>query len=301
VIFIRGSAQDLAVQESAITLAQLTQPAIGTFIQQAGSQQLAQLTITAIQATNAGKRDVSMKAQLMDEFSKLDGTTKAKLLNVRAEVELKKEEMAGVTAPMGFFDPLGFSTDCSAGRLLFYREAELKHGRIGMLATLGLVVAEKFHPMYGGELAVPAYNAFKQTSMATFWAAAAVAVVIPEIFSALSFEGARSGPLSGYQDVPYSFEDKDFLMEPTNTGGSEAMFGGKRKGTDAFFKGKGKFYTMPTDRVPGDLGWDPLGLKPKDPKGFKEIQTKEINNGRLAMLAAVGILAQEMVTGKYVF
>merc|ERR1712060_902252 len=170
-----------------------------------------------------------------------------------------------------------------------------------MLATLGLLVGEKFHPMYGGVLAEPAYNAFFQTSMAKFWAAAAFAVAIPEIISALTFEGARSGPLSGYEDVPYSFEDKDFMMEPTNTGGTEDMFGGKRKGTDAFFKGKGKFYTMPTDRVPGDFGFDPGNFKPKDAKGFKEMQTKEINNGRLAMLAAVGILAQEMVTGKYVF
>merc|ERR1712151_1177091 len=299
----------MGVQESAITLAQLTQPASGSFMQSARTQQLAQLAITAIQATNAGKRDVSMKAQLMDEFEKLDGSTKAKmlkatkdkLLTVRADVEFKKEDMAGVTAPMGYFDPLGFSTECSAGRLLFFREAELKHGRVGMLATLGLIIGEKFHPLYGGELAVPAINAFKQTSMANFWAAFAILTVIPEIASALSFEGARSGPLGGYQNVPYSFEDKDFLMEPTNTGGSEEMFGGKRKGTDAFFKGKGKFYTMPADRVPGDLGWDPLGLKPKDAKAFKEMQNKELNNGRLAMLAAAGILAQEAVTGKYVF
>merc|ERR1712151_31769 len=300
----------MGVQESAITLAQLTQPASGSFMQSARTQQLAQLAITAIQATNAGKRDVSMKAQLMDEFEKLDGSTKAKmlkatkdkLLTVRADVEFKKEDMAGVTAPMGYFDPLGFSTECSAGRLLFFREAELKHGRVGMLATLGLIIGEKFHPMYGGELAVPAINAFKQTSMANFWAALAILSVIPEIASALSFEGARSGPLGGYQDVPYSFEDKDFLMEPTNSGGTEDMFGAKRKGTDALFTGKSdKFYTMPTDRVPGDFGWDPLGLKPKDPKAFREMQTKEINNGRLAMLAAIGIVAQEMATGKYVF
>merc|ERR1719277_1081085 len=155
----------------------------------------------------------------MDDLSKMDGATKAKLLNVRADVELRKAEMAGVIAPTGFFDPLGFSTECSAGRLLFYREAEIKHGRIGMVAFLGLLIGEKFHPMYGGELAVPAMNAFKQTSMANFWFAASVAVAIPEIFSALTFEGAQSGPLGGYKDVPYSFEDKDFLMEPTNTEG----------------------------------------------------------------------------------
>merc|ERR1712187_1032935 len=255
---------------------------------------------------NGGRRDISMKAkaQLMDEVSKMDGATKAKLLKVRAEVALKKEEMAGATAPLGFWDPLGFSTECSAGRLLFYREAELKHGRVGMMATLGLIIGEKFHPLFGGQLAEPSIDAFKQTSMANFWAAFAFLTVIPEIYSALSFEGAKGGPLgsAAYKEVPYSFEDKDFLMEPTNTGGSEQMFGGKRVGTDAIFTGKStKFYTMPTDRVPGDFNWDPLGLKPKDPAAFKEMQNKEINNGRLAMLAAIGIVAQEIVTGKHVF
>merc|ERR1712187_23203 len=141
---------------------------------------------------NGGRRDISMKAkaQLMDEVSKMDSATKAKLLKVRAEMVLKKEEMAGATAPLGFWDPLGFSTECSAGRLLFYREAELKHGRVGMIATLGMIIGEKFHPLFGGQLAVPAYNAFFQTSMATFWAAAAFAVAIPEIYSAFQFEGA---------------------------------------------------------------------------------------------------------------
>ena len=50
--------------------------------------------------------------------------------------------------------------------------------------------------------------------------------------------------------------------------------------------------------VPGDLGFDPLGLKPSDPEAFFEMQTKELQNGRLAMLAAAGFLAQELVDGK---
>ena len=48
--------------------------------------------------------------------------------------------------------------------------------------------------------------------------------------------------------------------------------------------------------VNGDLKFDPLGLKPKNAREFKEIQTKEINNGRLAMLGVAGIIAQELVT-----
>jgi len=55
--------------------------------------------------------------------------------------------------------------------------------------------------------------------------------------------------------------------------------------------------------VTGALNFDPLGLKPKDPAEFKSVHTKEIDTGRLAMLAiaTAGILAQEIVTGKSVF
>jgi hypothetical protein len=49
--------------------------------------------------------------------------------------------------------------------------------------------------------------------------------------------------------------------------------------------------------VPGDIGFDPLGLKPTDPEEFRIMQTKELQNGRLAMLAAAGFLAQEFATG----
>jgi hypothetical protein len=53
-----------------------------------------------------------------------------------------------------------------------------------------------------------------------------------------------------------------------------------------------------TEYTPGDIGFDPLGLKPTDPEELKSMQTKELQHGRLAMLAAAGFMAQELVDGQ---
>ena len=55
---------------------------------------------------------------------------------------------------------------------------------------------------------------------------------------------------------------------------------------------------MKPDIIPGDLNWDPLGLKPSEPEAFATLQTKELQNGRLAMLGVAGMIAQELVNGK---
>ena len=52
--------------------------------------------------------------------------------------------------------------------------------------------------------------------------------------------------------------------------------------------------------VNGDLGFDPLGLKPEG-TDFDVIRTKELQNGRLAMLGIAGMVAQECVTGHTLF
>ena len=52
------------------------------------------------------------------------------------------------------------------------------------------------------------------------------------------------------------------------------------------------------DRREGDFGFDPLGPKADDPDELNELQTKEHNNGQLAMSGAVGMLAQDLVAGQ---
>ena len=45
----------------------------------------------------------------------------------------------------------------------------------------------------------------------------------------------------------------------------------------------------------GELGFDPLGLLPTDAAEKFALQTKELNNGRLAMISIAGFAAQEEV------
>ena len=48
--------------------------------------------------------------------------------------------MDGIQPPVGFFDPLGFAADADDATLAWYRHAELKHGRVAMLAFVGFCV-----------------------------------------------------------------------------------------------------------------------------------------------------------------
>ena len=62
-----------------------------------------------------------------------------------------------------------------------------------------------------------------------------------------------------------------------------------------------QFYSLRDDYEPGNLGFDPLGLLPDDPKEQYDMKTKEINNGRLAMIAVAGFVAQELRDGQPIF
>merc|ERR1712187_754060 len=131
-------------------------------------------------------------------------------------------------------------------------EVELKHGRVSMLASLGIVVSEQFHPLFGGDIDVPAAVAFQLTPLQDFWPAVLIAVAIPESVSLATLDTKE-------------------------------------------------WWQIKSGRTPGDLGFDPLGLKPKGTTEFRDMQDKELNNGRLAMIAAAGMLAQELETGQKLF
>lgn len=163
--------------------------------------------------------------------------------------------LPGISGPLGFFDPLGFCTGASEGKIKFYREVELKHGRAAMLASLGFLVGEHFHPLFGGSIDVPSYIAFQETPLQTFWPAVMIVLSVLEVFSVFSFNSPFGGEL----------------------------------------------WTIRSDYESGDLGFDPLGLKPSSAAEYKEMATKELNNGRLAMIAIAGMVGQELATGSELF
>jgi light-harvesting complex I chlorophyll a/b binding protein 1 len=184
-----------------------------------------------------------------------------------AELEVDK---SGVSAPFGFFDPLGFYKDATLKQKKKLREAELKHGRIAMLATLGIVVVEKlnFHPFYG-------YDNYDMGPACNHWQL--IGSEVPDFWLFLGF-------------VVSSMEMKNIIKgwDPL----SESVFA----------EGGPKLAGLRTDVISGDLDFDPLGLCPEESDIFLDLRTRELNNGRLAMIAAIGMLVQEkFVTGQPIF
>merc|ERR1719253_2254279 len=70
-----------------------------------------------------------------------------------------------------------------------------------------------------------------------------------------------------------------------------------QKGWANPYEKMGNVQALKEGYTPGDLGFDPLGLKPDDPAEFRIMQEKELSHGRLGMLAAAGFMAQEAATG----
>jgi len=166
---------------------------------------------------------------------------------------------AGVSGPFGFFDPLNF---CPPDRRNFmkYRESELKHGRIAMIAVLGCFMGETFSFM---DIQGPAIYQYQQAeSMLNAWSFNVVGLI-------LAVEGYNI--INGWEEPSSTLSSSVGLAALKDT------------------------YTN------GDLKFDPLNLKPTDPKALKTLSTKELNNGRLAMLGIAGIVAQELVTGQAIF
>lgn len=161
--------------------------------------------------------------------------------------------LPGSVAPLGQFDPLGFCKGRDLVGVKRFREAEVMHGRVAMMATIGYLLAENTPTIAYG---------FAHPTIANH--------MIPEVPGTVLF------PFFLAINVIEAYRASKGWVEP----------------------GMGELFTLRENYYPGDLGFDPLGLKPTGTEEFASMQAKELNNGRLAMLAAAGMCVQEQVTGQ---
>lgn len=154
------------------------------------------------------------------------------------------------------FDPLGFAGSKNA--LYWMREAEIKHARLAMLAAVGWPISELWHKE------------------------------IAEVFGLQSIlqSGGRAPSLfnGGLDNV---WASGMLIMSIIIAGYLE----GKAMNSGEIFWTAEK----PAGYVPGDLKFDPLNLINVRGRNPLEMQTAELKNGRLAMLAITGFAVAEFV------
>lgn len=152
------------------------------------------------------------------------------------------DDLPGALPPVGVWDPLGLSDKADKNTLKRYREAEITHGRVAMLATIGFLVGEKVEGssfLFDAQVSGPAITHLSQVPVG-FWIMLTIAIGAAEQFRAtVGWVEPENIPV----DQPGKLRDE---------------------------------YT------PGDIGFDPIGLKPTEPEALLSMQNKELQNGRLA-------------------
>ncbi|OIT40357.1 PREDICTED: chlorophyll a-b binding protein, chloroplastic [Nicotiana attenuata] len=157
------------------------------------------------------------------------------------------------------FDPLGLASDPES--LKWNQQAELVHCRWAMLGAAGIFIPEFLTKI--GILNTPSwYTAGEQE----YFTDTTTLFVIELVLIGWA-EGRR------WADI----------IKPGCVNTDPIFPNNKLTGTDVGY--------------PGGLWFDPLGWGSGSPEKIKELRTKEIKNGRLAMLAVMGAWFQHIYTG----
>jgi hypothetical protein len=176
------------------------------------------------------------------------------------------ESELGVQEPVGFWDPLGLSADGDAATFKRRRAAEIKHGRICMYATIGYMVPEYYK--FPGYLSPSASLKFED---------------VPNGLGALS----KLPLLGGAQIIAFCG-----IIETTGFFSGSATAG---RGP----RGNGTMKDSTESGTPGDygIGFPNFIGKVADPAEKKTKLAAELANGRLAMVAIIGMFFQDGLTG----
>jgi len=186
------------------------------------------------------------------------------------------KELATAQNPtIGYYDPLNLASwdyfsQGDEAHIGFIRHAEIKHGRVAMLAFLGYVVQS---------------NGIKWPGMYGPWASMPDGLSPPAQWDALSLPAKlQILGLIGFLEI---YSEHGFILE--KQGQKHYMRGGK----PGYFP---KFDSLPHP-VPFEL-YDPLGrAKNMDEATKAKRLNMEVNNGRLAMIGIFGFVAEATTPG----
>merc|ERR1719181_746253 len=152
------------------------------------------------------------------------------------------EEELGVQAPVGFWDPVGYTRDGNSEVFKRRRETEIKNGRVAMYATIGYITPEYFK-----------WPGYLSPTMG------------------LKFEDVPNG-LAAISKVP-------------GNGWAQIVA----------FAGYYELFVYKYNGTPGDYGWK--AITSSDSETLKNKLSAELANGRLAMMAIIGMFFQDGLTG----
>jgi len=172
--------------------------------------------------------------------------------------------LPGITAPFpDMFDPANLLETATVSDVRRWREAELTHGRVAMLAALGFIVGEQLEDFpafvnFDGAISGPAIYQFQQVQQvrAGFWETLVLAIGLAETY--------------------------------------RVSVGWERPGN-------GSLNNLNSEYEMGNLFFDPLNQLPEDAEEILAMQNRELNNGRLAMISISAFVAQELVEKTEIF
>merc|ERR1719446_275953 len=178
-------------------------------------------------------------------------------------IQMGVESMTGVGPETGdkIFDPVGFATMGNDKTLAFFRHAEIKHGRVAMAATVGLLFHIN-HIHFPGYLS-PTYG-----------------VTFEQLSQMGPFDAWNAVPLLGQIQIIFTIAGLEHASECLNPAG-HYMKGG-----------------MPGDMRFLKNFWDTPGFTKRLSETQKaEKRLSELKNGRLAMIGMASIIAATAVPG----
>ena len=171
-------------------------------------------------------------------------------LGLLNENSILAEGEASITLGNKGFDPLNCSTDIIT--LKKYRESEIKHGRLAMLASVGWPLSELYNPYLSD---------------------------ISNSANLLSINGKTPSLLNGGLNKVNPVFFMTLIVFATTL---ELVAVSKKYDKNS---------------IAGDLGFDPLNFyRDKDVVTKTKLELKELNNGRLAMLAITYFALSECIT-----